>query len=365
MTSLVGACVPDASSPHLSWVAPSIQQAFAGKIQTKLGSLHSESIMLIMIDGLGFRLLEQYRGHARNLWGIAKDTEPGYTCAPSTTAAAITTTLTGYLPGATNMVGYSAFMEGRYFDLITFKQAPELVEGWQPMPTLAELLSADGVPTRAVLPDAYHNSGLTHAALRGAELIGAESPEERVGKLSRLLSVPGLTYGYWSEVDHAGHLYGVGSDHWIAALEETDAQIGVLIRQAGENHRIIIVADHGMVNAPVEQRIDLLDHPQLAENVITLAGEPRAVHVHTLPGAAASVRDIWAEYLDGKAWIPSFAELANLQGGASSLQGSFVAYAKDQVTIVDSRCQSSAMIEMPGVHGSLTETEMQVPILVR
>ena len=55
---------------------------------------------------------------------------------------------------------------------------------------------------------------------------------------------------YYSNVDHAGHLYGPGSDEVRAAVHHVDTMVGDLRKKIAALHLpvdIVVVADHGMV----------------------------------------------------------------------------------------------------------------------
>ncbi len=86
-------------------------------------------IVLVLIDGLGWWNLNEYLGHAPNLRALVKNAaasgQPptGRSVCPSTTAAAITSTLTGLAPGRHNMLSYQLIdpVARAKFSLITFE----------------------------------------------------------------------------------------------------------------------------------------------------------------------------------------------------------------------------------------------------
>ena len=110
-----GLALRDVGSPD----APSDTQARGAALSWGLladgsagGSADGTPTVLVLVDGLGLELLRERLGHASTLrsWLSGSRAGPGpaaVTCAPSTTAAALTTLGTGALPGVTGMVGYS------------------------------------------------------------------------------------------------------------------------------------------------------------------------------------------------------------------------------------------------------------------
>ena len=106
--------------------------------------------------------------------------------------------------------------------------------------------------------------------------------------------------------------------------------------------------------------------PALREGVRIVAGETRAVHVHAQEGHAANVEARWRDVLGESAWILSRDQMGALigPGDGASIIGDLLVLARGNGGIVDSRTQSASAIAMPGVHGSLTSTEMRIPVIV-
>src|ERR1019366_6916595 len=65
-----------------------------------------------------------------------------------------------------------------------------------------------------------------------------------------------------------------------------------------------VTGDHGMVDVPLAEKIDVDAVPGLRD------GEPRARHVYTEPGATDDVLAAWREVLGGRAWVASREEAA-------------------------------------------------------
>ena len=120
----------------------------------------------------------------------------------------------------------------------------------------------------------------------------------------------------------------------------------------------MIDIDHGAL-------IDLADRPDLADGVRILAGETRAVHIHTEAGRESVVIDRWKNELSDVAWVLGCDESAPLlgEGPGNREIGAGIAFFNGRAGLVDSRSQKPEMIAMPGVHGSLTEAEMRIPLI--
>jgi len=326
----------------------------------------ADQLLLILVDGLGYELIQEYAGHTPTLRRMRDDIRSIHTVVPSTTAAAITAFGTGERPGTTNMVGFSVAYGGGVMNLLAMEGGPAPPE-WQPVPTYFERLAAAGVASAVISPARFAGSGLTGAALRGARHVPAETLDDRVSAaLRELRAGTPVVYLYWSEIDHAGHGSGVGSDSWIGALEEFDAGLARLLRSLPAGVRTVMTADHGMINVDASQIVDVASTPALRDGVRVVAGETRAVHVHTDEGRADEVEMRWRDVLGESAWIISREEISALigEGDGASIIGDFLVLARGRCGVVDSRTQSASAIAMPGVHGSLTSTEMRIPVVV-
>lgn len=371
---LPGADLPGVGDPLITNVVAgglaSIDPALPGASVQAAASLGmaagADQLLLILVDGLGYELIQEYAGHTPTLRRMRDDIRSIHTVVPSTTAAAITAFGTGERPGTTNMVGFSVAYGGGVMNLLAMEGGPAPTE-WQPVPTYFERLAAAGVASAVISPARFAGSGLTGAALRGARHVPAETLDDRVSAaLRELRAGTPVVYLYWSEIDHAGHGSGVGSDSWIRALEEFDAGLARLLRSLPAGVRTVMTADHGMINVDASQIVDVASTPALRDGVRVVAGETRAVHVHTDEGRTDEVEARWRDVLGESAWIVSREEISALigEGDGASIIGDFLVLARGRGGVVDSRTQSASAIAMPGVHGSLTSTEMRIPVAV-
>ena len=370
---LPGADLPRVGDPLITDVVAgglaTIDPALPGASTQAAASLGMETgahqLLLILVDGLGYELIEEYVGHTPTLRRVRGDVRSIHTVVPSTTAAAITAFGTGERPGATNMVGFSVAYGGTVMNLLAMEGGPAPSE-WQPVPTYFERLAAVDVASAVVSPARFAGSGLTGAALRGARHVPAETLDERVSAaLRELRAGTPVVYLYWSEIDHAGHGSGVGSDSWIANLEEFDAGLARLLKSLPAGVRTVMTADHGMINVDASQIVDVASTPALREGVRIVAGETRAVHVHADAGRADEVEARWRDVLGESTWIVSGEAISALigAGDGAAVIGDFLVLARGRGGVVDSRTQSASAIAMPGVHGSLTSTEMRIPVV--
>ncbi|NYF10836.1 putative AlkP superfamily pyrophosphatase or phosphodiesterase [Leifsonia sp. AK011] len=329
--------------------------------------------IVVLVDGLGAEALSARAGHARALSGALTSKSAIVAGFPSTTATAITSLTTGLRAGAHGIVGYSALDPAR--DAVVNQLTgwgPHLDPlDWQRHPTLFERAAADGIAAVAIGPERYRESGFTQVALRGAKYLAGATIDDRVSRAIEWLSTsgPGIAYLYVPELDVAAHAKGWTSGEWTAALEVADSALRRLADSLGPREGMLVTADHGIVDVPHHAHILVDTAPELLEGVRHLAGEPRCLQLHLEPEANASVVfDRWAESESGHSWVATRQEVIDagwygpVDDTVRPRMGDIFIAARKSVAYYDSRTAGSSR-NMVGQHGSLSQTELRVPLL--
>ena len=371
---------------HLSSVLPALSSAIGvpvetavhrdpRKLQRALGLPDASSAIVVLIDGLGYWNILMRLGHApylRSLFNEPVNQRPIATCTPSTTVAAMATFGTGTCPGLTGMTGYTQRNPetGKLSQLIQFRDAPEPLD-LQRQPTVFEKLSAHHVRVTSCGLPKFADSPLTQAALRGADYVAGDSARARVLHACEAAKTPGLTYLYIRDADKVGHGYGWDSQRWTGTFENIDAQLRLLHDHAPAGTLITIVADHGMITALAEERIDIATDSRLTQGVAMVGGEPREVMLYAQDGEnPEDIAERWREVLQGRAVVRTRSQaLADHMFGpvdprVHAVLGDVIVSAADRVTIVDSRNQTDKATRLPSVHGSLSSVELDIPCLI-
>ncbi len=375
MTGASSAQASPAGTPHLWDVLPSALSALGvplpGPVALPLAP--ARRTVVVLIDGMGEQLVRRRAGHAPLLragLGTAYRLDCGY---PSTTATSMGSFGTGMPPGAHGLVGYEMLVPGedRIFNALSWQDGPD-ARRWQPGETAFELAERDGIAVTRIGPGYFDGSGLTTAALRGGSFVAVQALSARVDAAVTALrrSPRALVYLYWGDLDKVGHVHGVDSWEWTAELERVDAALAELVSRVPSDTSVLVTADHGMVDVPFEQRLDLFAEPDLLAGVRHVGGEPRAVQLYTEPGAAGDVAAAWAARLGRDARVVCRADLI-AEGMFGPVReevlpriGDVLVNATADIAIVDSVRMRPELLRLVGLHGSVTPAETSIPLFV-
>jgi hypothetical protein len=335
---------------------------------------------VFLVDGLGWMQLQRHADVAPFLTSLVSRPIPaGF---PATTVASLSSLGTGLATGEHGLTGYTSYVEevdavvnwlawrsvGAGDDLRD-RVVPEVV---QPRPTVWERAAAAGVATSICTFDNFAGSGLTRAVLRGGRWGGTLAEGDAVARAveASSLGFRSLVYVYVSALDLVGHMRGPDTESWREQLAVVDRLAERLAAGLPPETTLVVTADHGMVHVPEDAKVDADTVPQLRDGVVALAGEPRARYVHCVAGAAADVAAAWTSVLGDGWWVGSRDEAvdAGLFGpsvspAAARRIGDVVAVSLGSAGVVERR-RLPRLAAMPGQHGSVTDEELLVPLLV-
>jgi hypothetical protein len=260
--------------------------------------------------------------------------------------------------------------EDRLLNELSWEDGPDPLR-WQPHETVFERVARGGLDVVRVGPAYFDGSGLTTAALRGGRFVAAASLQQRVdATVAAVRAAPrGLVHLYWGELDKVGHVFGCDSWQWGDELEAIDRELARLAASLPSDCSLTITADHGMVDVPHEVRVDVAEEPTLAAQVRHVTGEARAPQVYVEPGARDDVHAAWTELLGDRAIVLTRedAVAAGWFGGVRPENlpriGDVVVATRGRNAVVDSRRARPELLALVGLHGSLSDDEVAVPVL--
>ncbi|MFC4869911.1 nucleotide pyrophosphatase/phosphodiesterase family protein [Streptomonospora arabica] len=327
---------------------------------------------VLLVDGMGWELLREYRVHAPFLATLLESGTPLAAGCPTTTATSLATMGTGLVPGHHGIVGYQVAVPGteRVLNQLRWGDPEVVPEDWQPHTTAYERAERAGVRTAYIADEAYRGSGLSRASARGSRYVGADSITELAVRAGEALEGDDrvLAFVYHSDLDSYGHLCGVDSPYWRLHLGYVDRLAEQIADSLPPDTALYITADHGMVDTAPDTRIDIESGPAFNAGVRLRAGEPRLRQIYTRDGAAADVAAAWRELLGTRARVltrdEALAEglFGDVEEAVRPRIGDVLALARGNTALIAPESERT-ISRLVGHHGSLTAAELHVPLL--
>ena len=380
---------PDYHGGSIVNLLASIVAAFGGRSDYELARdlapaeiASARNVVLVVLDGLGHRHLARAIPGGALHGSLRASLTSTF---PSTTAAAITTFMTGLPPQAHGLTGWHMYFReiGAVLAVLPFRPrhgGPSLVASGGVTP--AELLGHAPVVDRldaatfVVSPAAIVESDFNRAVSGRARRIGYTGLDEMFASVRDVVCVGTerkYVYAYYSEIDSLAHAHGVASDPVGAELGRVDAAFGRFLDEiAGTDTLVIATADHGFVDTRPDTVIELDDHPELAATLaLPLCGEPRVAYCYVRPGEGARFERYVESRLGHCATLGASADLlaAGWFGpGAPHPRlaeriGDYILVMKDGFAIRDVLPGERRHAQI-GVHGGTSADEMLVPLVV-
>jgi hypothetical protein len=174
-----------------------------------------------------------------------------------------------------------------------------------------------------------------------------------------------FAYAYYEGLDKVSHEYGLGAQY-DEELRWIDHLVATLLDSLPRGTALVVTADHGQVETGddvIELPSDVLTH------VAMQSGEGRFRWLHARAGRAAALHEAAGAGLGDRAWVRT-REQAIAEGWygprvtdtAAGRLGDVLLAARGTVAFHDP--DDTGPYVLVGRHGSLTEDEMLVPLLV-
>ncbi len=343
----------------------------------------ANTVLYLVIDGLGAAQLARHleQGQGRRFFA-AHPYRTITTVFPATTAAAVTTFDTGASPAehgilswylhlpdqgsiatvlrTTTRAGMPLFPEG--FDLRSYYAVPSYVQSVTDHRGLLSWGEIPNVPFGRV--GTLWDDRRSYLDLDGL-----------VTTAARFSLEPGrrVAYVYWPRYDGLCHELGCHAPEVDAHFDAIDLALAQLLEQTrATNTTLVVLADHGLVDAPRERCIDLADVPGLLDCLATApAGDQRQMSLFIRPSKLARFADVFAASLAHAAIAVDGADL--LAAGAfgpgaahpelARRVGDRVLLAKDGWSMIYTP-RGLAPFVMPGAHGGMSAAEIEIPLFV-
>ncbi len=365
---------PAYGARSLADVVPAVAAALGQPVEEPHDALllpAAPSYVVFLVDGLGAELLRRYAHAAPFLAELLDDARLGTAGVPSTTATSLTSLGTALPPGSHGLVGFTSRVPGtdRLLNALQWDRTVDPVQ-WQPHPTGFARMASVGITVTSVNKREFRDSGLTIASMRGGDFVGADRVGERIAAVvAASRERPSFTYVYDGDLDWTGHRFGVASSQWLQQLAMVDAEAEQLREALPASTRLVVLADHGMVDSAPESRIDVDDHPELQDGLVLLGGEARFRHLYAARGAVEDVVAGWRAVLGDRAVVLARDEaiargwFGPVDPGVRPRLGDVVVACTGDTAVL-STTAFPYEASLVGLHGSLTPAEMLIPVII-
>ena len=362
--------LPDWNGPCLHAVIPTLlgQLAHPG---TPLPSWFPDSvaeatqIVLLVLDGLGAEQLRERRAMAPTLSSGSGGTVTSV--APSTTACALTSLVTGKVPAEHGVVGYRLALDGEVMNILQWSVRGADVRTRVPAHVFQPFPSFPGSP--GVVPVVtrydYGPTGFTAAHLGRVELHRWQTAAGLVTTVRQLAAggAP-FVYTYYEGIDRVSHAEGLG-EYYDDELRATDRLVADVLDALPAGAVLVVTADHGQIE--VGSSVEVLG-PEIMADVTLLSGEGRFRWLHARPGGASALFEAATESHGDVAWVRTRDQIIE-DGWLGGVPSATVAARLGDVVLVPHAPTAfldpadTGELRLKARHGSLTPAEMLVPLL--
>jgi hypothetical protein len=355
LTGIIPGCLLGTSGRRPNWFPQPLQDA--------------ERIVLLVIDGLGYEQLQRHAHIAPNLMSLVGGSIT--TIAPSTTASALTSLVTGASPAEHGIVGYRMDMGDSIMNSLRWWSDTRDLRKVHPPASVQPIPPFVGMTIPVVSRAELEGSAFTEAHLRGSRPCGWRAASSIVAQCASLISSgEKFVYAYYDGVDKIAHERGFGA-YYDAEIAATDWLVGSLLNTLPSGATLAITADHGQVQVN-DNVVHLSD--DIKATLHHQSGEGRFRWLHAKRGQESELLQIATDSYSDIAWVASRdqvveeAWLGPARGGRIADQVKRrlgdVALVPFTATTFDDPLDSGPF-SLVCRHGSLTADEMFVPFLAR
>jgi len=327
------------------------------------GVADARAVVVLVIDGLGWKQLQGRQRLAPVMSEMSGG--PVTTVAPTTTAAALTSIVTGAPPGLHGMVGYRIDVSGQVLNTLRWSTPRGDARKSIPPDKFQPLEPFLGHRPVVVQNAIFAKSGFTTAHLRGVRHSGWRTlPTLAVEVRRALASGEPFVYAYYDGIDKIAHEFGFG-EHYEAELSAVDRLVTEIMMSLPRGASLVVTADHGQIDC-TGGRVEL--DTEVKRLIDRQSGEARFRWLHADPGRK---RDLLAAAEAGhgdQAWVRTVETIIDdgwfgdtVTDDARARLGDVALVAKGTNWFADP--VDGGKIELIGRHGSLTSDEVLVPML--
>lgn len=351
----------------------------AGRIADLIGP--SDHIVLTLADGFGMHLVDSMDDDAF---------VPRYTVTslntvfPSTTPVALTSLATGRWPAEHAITGWHTYLpelEGVSTIIKFMRRSDEIalsefgVSTEQAYP-VKSLLGAGERDFGAFYPEEIANSVYSTYSCRGVRQIGYTSLSQAVDAVIRRIgraNQPTFTYIYTPHPDKEAHRYGTFSAQAQMSARNVNNELERLARALPDNARLVMTADHGLVDAGEEEMHEIRPSDEVMSCLTREpSGDSRVMNFDVRDGEMNRFQRLFRAQFDERFLLITVneAEMLDLYGPGKLLPttrqrlGNLMALSNDNNVIRYRRPGMNDEPPLASFHSGLSPAEMRVPLVI-
>jgi hypothetical protein len=337
-----------------------------------------DHLVFVLLDGLGINVARRLPGSSFISSHIHRKLAATF---PSTTACALTAVATAEYPTRHGVVGWFVYLSRLELTATVlpfqerFSREPLVQRGIRPsdvlplMPVAPRMKRKVITFTPAAIADTPYNNW-SRGGTEGRGYLSIPQAVEQIIAAVRQATEPSYIHLYLPEIDTICHKFGVENPMIIPEVLKIDDQLRHLAQGIEGRARLIVTADHGLIDVPEGRQALLLQGDPLLELlVVPPTGDARMPIFHVREQKhEAFLRQARERFGDRMIFLPTAeAERMELYGpGMSEISrrrlGDFIGIAFEPATLAFHPDTKPPRHLFKAVHAGLSHDEMWVPL---
>ncbi|MEE8441963.1 MAG: alkaline phosphatase family protein [Spirochaetia bacterium] len=342
---------------------------------------HHDHYLFVLVDGLGMNLRDRFPSGGFLESTLQHEIRSVF---PSTTSVALTSLATGLWPAEHGLTGWwTHFPEHRriiapliFTERGTRMAADKLGLSVEDLISGKPILGSSFRDPVSFLPKQISNGPYAAWSRDGTPIHPFRSHRQLARMIRRdaaSLRGPSFRYLYLLTVDKLSHLFGITSDQVSADVNRIDQLLTRIRDMLPHTVRMIVTADHGLVDVPPERHFNLRDEDPVCAHLLGgQSGEGTTPVFHVRPGHDEAFLEEFSR-TDAAAYYTLHTpdELAGLElygpeplsEAARAHLGQYVGIAVEPARL-EYLPPGSERVNHVGVHGGLRPAEINIPLCV-
>lgn len=321
-----------------------------------------KQIILVLIDGMGSRLLDKYLDQNKFL-NKYKQGET-FTVFPPTTTAATTAILNGKSPNQTCWLGWIQYIKEVNDEIVPFYNSgyytnihyeANLMKKLYPDDNIIDELNKSGISATKIYPEFDPTFGCQNIDEFTEKIIKESHTKDNQ-----------FIYAYWDKYDSLMHKTGPSSKEAIALLNNINDKLEYVAENLAPDTLMCIIADHGQVDITSDIEILKTKLPKYFQRRPDI--EPRALNFHIKKEYLDEFRTEFLKLYEDDCVLLSHQEVLDTHLFGSNKNhplfeekiGDFIAIVKnDKIFVLD----KEPKFHFKGAHAGCHIDELMIPLI--